>query len=213
MKRTILTALLLNLLVACSNTSYEIETLRTVIGQGEAGPDPRVQALIYAGAPRLQVGFLESGLAGTMVLEGERDGVRTWLSVDGAALLTRDGMVVAERGFGGGMMASDVSQPLAAVQTGREAQVVRFHSFLTGNDEIVTRSYKCRIEDRGETEILVEGKPVATRLMRETCRNTDQEFLNLYWFSRASGRMVQSRQWLGDFLGVVTMREVRGRGA
>ncbi|KUJ73200.1 hypothetical protein AVO45_15795 [Ruegeria marisrubri] len=213
MKRAILIAVLLNLMVACSNTSYEIETLRTAIGQGDARPDPRVQSLIDAGAPRLQVGFLKSGLAGTMVLEGERDGVRTWLSVDGAALLTRDGMVVAERGFGGGLMSSDVSQPLAAIRSGREGEVTRFHSFLTGNDEIVTRSYKCRIEDRGEKEILVQGKPVATRLMRETCRNTDHEFLNLYWFSRASGRMVQSRQWLGDFLGVVTMREVRGQGA
>ncbi|WP_171052680.1 YjbF family lipoprotein [Ruegeria sediminis] len=210
MRRIAVAAALLTLLAACTKTNYEFDVVRSTLQPGKAPPDPRVQALIAANAPRLQIAFLESGLAGAMVLEGEREGVRTWLSVDGASLLTRQGLIVGERGFGGGMMASDVSQPLEALFDGREGQVLRFHSFLNGDDRIVTRSYKCHIEDRGTQEIPVRGQPVATRLMRETCRSADQEFLNVYWFSQADGQLVQSRQWLGDFLGVVTLREIAG---
>jgi group 4 capsule polysaccharide lipoprotein GfcB/YjbF len=200
----------LTLLSSCSNDSGDFQTFKNAVQPDSVPADPRIQPLLDAGVPRLQVAFLESGLAGLMLQEADRDGVKTWLSTDGATLQTREGLIVGTRGFGGGMMASDVSQSLNAVYSGRSGDVTRFHSFLTGEDETATRSYKCVVEDRGDKTITIQGKRVATRLMRETCHSMDQEFLNLYWISDATGRIVQSRQWLGDFLGVVTMREIAG---
>ncbi len=208
MRRFALLIPLIAILSACANDSGDFQTLRNALQPENVPADPRIQPLLDAEVPRLQVAFLESDRAGVMLLENDRDGVRTWLSTDGATLLTRDGMIVGSRGFGGGMMASDVSRSLNAVLGGQTGEVTRFHSFLTGDDRIVTRSYQCVVEDRGNRTITIQGRLVPTRLMRETCHSMDQEFLNLYWIGDATGRIVQSRQWLGDYLGVVTMREI-----
>lgn len=209
MKKLALLIPVLTLLLACENDSNDFRTLNEVINPANAPPDPRVQPLIDAGVPRLQVAFLETGKSGVLLLENTRDGVKTWLSSDGATLLTRDGMIVGSRGFGGGMMASDVSESISAVYGGYTGDVLRFHTFTTGEDKIETRSYKCVIENRGNKTITVQGRPVSTRLTRETCHNSDQSFLNLYWMSNQTGRMVQSRQWLGDFLQVINLREMQ----
>ncbi len=211
MRRTLALALLMPLLAmtsGCANDSNDFVELQALLQPGKAQPDPRIQPLLDADAPRLQVGFLDSGLAGVMLLENSRDGVRTWLSVDGATLLTRQGMIVGERGFGAGLMASDIAQSMDAVLGGYRAETVRFHSFLTGNDRTEMRSYKCVVENRGDKIVTIRGTPTSTRMMRETCNSTDQNFVNVYWISNTSGQIVQSRQWLGDFAGVVTTRQV-----
>ncbi len=172
-------------------------------------PDARAAALYRAGAPRMEVSFLGNGKQGLMVLEATRDGVETWRSADGATLILQRGMIRGTRGFGEGLMATDVSQSLSKVLRGGEGPANRFHSYLTGNDEIVTRSYRCTIRNRGMRSLDLGGRSVRTRLMSETCRNVDQEFENLYWVTGDGGRIVQSRQWIGDFLGSVATRFVR----
>ncbi|MFC3119471.1 YjbF family lipoprotein [Jhaorihella thermophila] len=84
---------------------------------------------------------------------------------------------------------------------GREGRATRFHTFLTGTDETVTRTYECRVEDRGARTVELGSRQVSTRLMAESCNSTDQQFVNLYWVDDGDGRIVLSRQWTGDYLG------------
>jgi len=200
----------LALLGACTNTTDDFQQMRAILNPGSVEFDPRFIALAKAGdkVPALQVALLEGDRSSTVLLESRRDGFDTWLTPDGATLIMRQGMLVGTRGFGAGMMASDVDQPLAMVLNGREGFSDRFHSFLDGNDEITTRTYRCKIESRGAREVSIGGRPTQTRLMAEDCKSRDQAFLNLFWVSRSGNRIVQSRQWAGDFLGIVTTRVV-----
>lgn len=209
MRHALLTLLMAStgLMSACSNASNDFVELQAILRPSKVPPDDRIQALLDADAPRLQIAFHKSGLAGVMLLENERDGVRTWLSVDGATISTRDGMVVGERGFGGGMMSSDVSQSLDAVYGGHGTEVTRFHSFLNGESKIELRSYSCTVESLGPEVATIQGKTISTHLFREACGNLDQTFENLYWMDTSSGRMVQARQWLGEYVGSVTTSE------
>jgi hypothetical protein len=120
----------------------------------------------------------------------------------------QQGMVVGSRGFGGGLMASDVTQSLDAVLSGQGGYVLRFHSFLNGNDETVTRSYKCEVKSLGSNPATILGELIPARQMTETCRSLEQVFVNSYWVAEAGGAIIQSRQWLGDFLGSVTLRDI-----
>ena len=40
------------------------------------------------------------------------------------------------------------------------------------------------------------------------CCNAEQNFTNVYWVQTAPPRIVQSRQWAGDFNGMLVMRDV-----
>lgn len=197
------------LLGGCTNDNDSLQQLRQVVQPGRAvAADSRVERLIETRAPRKQVSFEQNDLAGVVALESRRDGIETWLSVDGATLIMQQGMVVGSRGFGGGLMASDVSQSLEAVLSGQDGYVLRFHSFLNGNDETVTHSYKCEVKSLGSNPATILGELVPARQMTETCRSLQQVFVNSYWVSQAGGDIIQSRQWLGDFLGSVTLRDI-----
>jgi len=202
--------MVLTLLGACTNASEDFGHMKAILAPDKVGFNPRFVALAEAGdaVPVLQVAFVEQDRASAVLLESTRDGIDTWLTPDGATLITQQGMLVGTRGFGIGMLASDVDQPLAMVLGGREGFSDRFHTFLNGNDQAKTRTYRCEVENRGAREVFVGEKPVQTRLMAEDCRSLDQSFLNLYWVSDAGNRIVQSRQWTGDFLGIVTTRVV-----
>ena len=200
----------LTLLGACTNTSDDFEQMGRITSPGQVEFDPRFTALAKAGksVPALQVSLVEQDRAGVILLESRRDGIDTWLTPDGATLIMQQGMLVGTRGFGAGLMASDIDQPLAMVLSGQQGMSERFLTFLNGNDEVNTRTYLCEIENRGGRQISIGGKPVQTRLMAENCRSLDQTFLNLYWISGSGNRIVQSRQWAGDYTGVITTRVV-----
>lgn len=203
--------LVMTLLAACAdNTSDDFAQMQRIASPEKAPFDPRFVALSEAGVsvPALQVATLKEGLSGVVLLESRRDGVDTWLSRDGASLIMRQGMLVGTRGFGGGLTASDIDQPMAMIFGGQQGASDRFMTFLNGNDEVNTRTYRCEIKNRGAREISVGGKPKQTRLMAEDCRSLDQSFLNLYWIAASGGGIVQTRQWAGDYTGIITTRVV-----
>lgn len=194
-------AILCLLLGACSSSSDDFQLLRAALQR--PATDPRFEALRSQPTAHLEVALLEQDRSGTLLLEGTRDGITTWLSAEGASLLTQAGMLVGTRGFGQGLMASDVAQSRALIAAGQPGTAERFHSYLTGDDQIVTRTYRCAISDRGARTL--NGN--ATRLIAEDCLSLTDQFLNLYWIDPGTGQIRQARQWPGPALGVVILRE------
>jgi len=169
---------------------------------------PRFIALIQSEAATLQVAFLDQDTNGNLLLE-RRDGDFTyWLSPDGAHIVLQAGMLHSTRGLGEGLLASELSEPLALVRTTRSGVSDRFHTYLDGNDFAITRTYRCDIENQGPRQIDLLGQQTATVLMRESCNSLDQEFTNLYWVVPGSGTIVLSRQWAGPEVGRVSTRVV-----
>lgn len=201
----------LALLGACGATVEENSPFGQSIAAlrgGAAAVSPRFVVLLNQNAPALQVGFSETGLSGNVLLE-ERDGpFEYWLSPDGAQLILQDGMLHGTRGFGEGLLASELSQPLALVRGLQDGWSDRFQTYLDGNDRARTRTYRCRIDNRGAREINLFGTATNTRLMREDCRSLDQAFVNLYWVSPSGRDIVLSRQWAGPVLGMISTRVV-----
>jgi hypothetical protein len=197
------------LLGACAQVQ---ETLSNATGglTGTTTPEftPRFIALIEAEVPTLQVSFVDQDLQSALLLEQQRAGLSYWLSSDGGMLITQNGMLHGMRGLAGGLLASDLSAPLALVLRGQEGVADRFHTFLDGNDRAVARTYRCTITARGPRDVNLGARTAKTQLMRESCRSLDQTFANQYWVETARGEIVQSRQWSGDFLGYIATRVV-----
>ena len=183
------------------------QSLATLRG-GQADFVPRFIALLQTEAPTLQVGFLDLETNGNLLLERQDGEFSYWLSPDGAHLVLQSGMLHSTRGLGEGLLASELSEPLALVRATRTGASDRFHTYLDGNDFAITRTYRCIVENRGARQIDLLGQETATVLMRESCNSLDQEFVNLYWVVPASGTIVLSRQWAGPELGRVSTRVV-----
>lgn len=209
--RRALCALALVLPAACGTAVDEESGLGQSIAalRGEdAAFVPRFAALIERDAPILQVGFVDREVSSNLLLERRDGAFAYWLSSDGAHIVLQDGMLHGTRGLGEGLLASELTEPLALVLARREGSSDRFHTYLDGNDLAITRTYRCLIEDRGPREVDLFGTPTNTRLMRESCRSLDQEFVNLYWVASSSPDIILSRQWAGPVVGAISTRIV-----
>ncbi|WP_299734076.1 YjbF family lipoprotein [uncultured Tateyamaria sp.] len=205
--------MILALLAACGTAVDEESGLGQSINAiaartGEVQFVPRFAVLVEQGAPRLQVAFVEKDLSADILLERSVGAFDYWLSADGTQIIMQDGMLHSTRGIGEGLLASDLSEPLARVRGLSPGTSDRFHTYLDGNDRAVSRTYRCVIVDRGPREIDLFGTPTATRLMRESCRSLDQEFVNLYWVAPSSRDIILSRQWSGPVIGAISTRIV-----
>ena len=80
-----------------------------------SGPktDARFTALVRSGQPLLQISLVERDIQTAVVQETQRDGVVTWLSADGASLITQKNMLRGTRGLEQAWLSSDISQSLA----------------------------------------------------------------------------------------------------
>lgn len=202
--------LLALLLISCGEVQEDVDLLKGALFPNAPRFHPRAEALATRRPipPRLEVGFPTHDLAGVMLLETERDGVQTWLTADGATITLERGMLTSAKGFGGGLASSDVRQSTALILTSRSGHAERFHSFLNGNDEIELHAYKCRIVPLGSDTVLLGGTPVATQKQQEDCYGLARQFTNIYWVQTGTGRIVQSSQWTGDFLGNMFIKAV-----
>ncbi|WP_170418541.1 YjbF family lipoprotein [Ruegeria atlantica] len=204
------TCLLALALISCGEAQEDVDLLKGTLFPNAPRFNPRAEALAARRPipPRLEVGFPTRDLAGVMLLETERAGVQTWLTADGATITLEQGMLTSALGFGGGLSGSDVRQSADLVLGGGSGQVERFHSFLNGNDEIDLRAYKCRITQAGSDTVVLRGTPVATAKRQEDCYGVADRFTNVYWVRNSTGRIVQSSQWTGPFLGNMFIKVV-----
>jgi|AACY02.16.fsa_nt_gi Protein of unknown function (DUF2886). len=175
--------------------------------EGRSDQDRRIAALVTAGQPVLQLGLVEQQSTTLSVREASRGGMDSYITADGLSIAFRDGMVVSMKGGRFALMGADVAQPAALLRRRQPGASDRFHSYLTGTDEIVTRTYRCVIEDRGPRSIEIADGTRSTRLMAEVCRSLTDEFTNLYWVA-ADGQIVQSRQWIDPENGALSVRIV-----
>lgn len=197
------------ILLGCTNTSDDFDVARLTLSRKLSNIDPRVQALEQEnGAVYLKLALLDFDTGSLIIREDKTGAFETWLTPEGSSLTTQDGFLVATRGLGQGLMAADVEQPRHMIRTGMTGASVRFHSYLTGNDEIETRTYFCDIESRGQEAIMIDNAPFATQVYAESCGSMDQSFENLYWISVNSNEILQTSQWVGDFLGSIATQVI-----
>ncbi len=122
----------------------------------------------------------------------QNQGITTWVSNERINLSTRDGVILATRGFGSDLMSSTV--PSAALIGRGSGSHDRLHVYLDGGDQTQKYTYTCSVATVGLQTIAVLGLSYPTRHITETCVGKLGTFTNLYWFQGA--RIRQSVQYL-----------------
>lgn len=136
---------------------------------------------------------------------------RTWASAgssDRRNISTRQGMLTSTRGLNQDLMSSDVSQTLALVKARRSGSAVRVQRYLNGEDQIYELRASCTVSRGGQTRVQVGEINRAATEMLESCQSDARSFTNIYRVD-ASGRILQSVQWLNDFYGATVIQQLR----
>lgn len=198
-------------LAACSSATDRQTPFQSAIGMvrgDQVDVSPRFANLVAQDAPILQVGFINEGTNANVLLERRNGPFTYWLTSQGGHIILQSGMLHSSRGFGEGLLASELSEPLAMIRGLRDGTSDRLHTYLDGNDRAMTRTYRCVFRNDGPAQVELATGIVQTVLMTESCRSLDQEFLNFYWVVPSTRQIVQSSQWSGPEIGLISTRIV-----
>jgi len=132
----------------------------------------------------------------------------TWGTIERRSISTRDGVITATRGLGSDLMSSEISgllHMLTRLEDGIAQQTLRH---LDGENIIAETVADCAFTpDRRETFTSGDLRLHATRI-DVFCKTEEGSFSNVYLVN-GSGRIVMSRQWLGDGIGYATIKALR----
>jgi Group 4 capsule polysaccharide lipoprotein gfcB, YjbF len=121
---------------------------------------------------------------------------QTWASQSGFTASYRDGLLVATRGLGDDLMASDTGQVRAVLaQGGGQAQ--RAVDFLDDFDRVETVRFACEIAAQGREVVDLGLRQPELAKYEETCSSPTLVFTNIYWLD-AAGEILQSRQFVSQ---------------
>ena len=191
-------------LAACSSSgNTTTSTIRSMFQ--DAAISERFEALFAERAPALEVVFERTQAVSRLLLSHQNGDVLTWLSAEGASLKTERGFVVGTRGFIEGLQASRVDGVAVLILSESAGQTDRFHTYLDGNADTATRTYRCDVVPLAEELVTIKGQTVSARRIEERCKNLSDAFTNVYWVR--NGGILQAAQWIGPIAGSIIIRQ------
>ena len=130
----------------------------------------------------------------------ENGGTITWISPGEVTMTFEDGILVGTRGLNDDLMGVDPVGVRAALSA-RGGTAYRLQSFLTSEDQIVTRELTCIVTRVGAEDIQIIGGTRSTEKFEEDCKGPALEFKNTYFL--ADGEIIRSRQAVSAGVGFI----------
>ena len=195
-------------LASCSSSTEitGIQQARETFLPGDFQPPARFTALFNEPRPILDVEFIELGVAGKLIVEQQDGDFVRYLSADLGGIVLQNGMLHSMFGFGEPLSAADLSAPLALVLAGRNGIADRFHTYTDGEGQAVSRTYRCSVEVKNQSDVAYPTRTVQALLITEDCQSLNQTFQNTYWVNQSTREIIQSRQWAGPTIGSLVTR-------
>lgn len=141
--------------------------------------------------------------------DGSPGQVEVWRTLDNVSVALRNGMVIATRGLGGGLLSAQV--PAADGIAGpAHGGARRYTVRAEGNGQAVL-SMACSLHDLGPETVEIVEITHPARHLQERCEGSGGVVVNDYWVDSRPGRtqVWQSRQWAGPETGYVKIRQLR----
>lgn len=217
MIRGLLALLCLFGLTACSSSGSDLSAVRGalsgVLGQRTAATANlrqtlTPQAIANFNGPLMFVEVQGSGVQAGLTPGFRNGSVQQWFTQDAASLSFNAGIVTASRGLGDDLMSADVRDVGAAVR-GRRNQAERVHRYLTHENSLEIRAFKCSYVQAGPETAQTLAGAFSARRVEETCYDSNGlKIDNVYWVDR-SGVVRKSLQWVSPFVGYLDIQRLK----
>lgn len=220
-------------LAACGNApgrevsaaSIARGVVSAVIGQDDAqSPDPdrvaqQAAAALANSDGEVIVVAIPNRDALAVMQEIERNGPYvTFGTADRRSVTLKNGILTGTRGLGYDLMSAEVAETGTLIRTQGEGAGRRVNRYLDGENLTVAISPWCQVKLGGTGRVNLGEVNAATRQVAESCvgerlaypGGTAERaaFQNSYQVT-ASGRVVQSRQWISPLNGYITIQSLR----
>ena len=207
-------------LIACSN-SYELETgeIRTFKVIKESLEQANKQKQFVSAkklisrdqidAANIPVLFVElsSGQNGTLTPYPGKGVGQTWLGADGATVTLEKGILKASRGMGDDVMGGETLIP-QWTNIKKTAEYKRKISFLDGNNQIVSRTFLCKIAKTDDGIIInIWNIDFEVVLYEEYCSGNSGKIKNEYYLDRYN-IVRKSKQYHSETVGYITIERL-----
>ena len=196
-------------LMACSSTG-EVPLYKTIFDQIRAGgkdkPDGTKKTPPRAEIERLNVAMIQFNLEGEKIwpimTPVSRNGDAVTYANQFRQLVTlRESQIVATRGLGRDLIsaASSANDPLRVLTPPGDwpASLSREYRFAGEGPEGMLETYECTLTRGGAAQIAIAGTTFDVVGFAEACKGRLDEFQNLYAADAQTGRVWQSRQYVG----------------
>ena len=184
------------------NTLLEAAQTATGLGGASAPAAPALTPAVANAAPGdvLLVKIIARNAVAPMTKVAQNGGAITWISPGEVTMSFEDGILVGTRGLTDDLMGVDPVGVRAALNAGG-GTAYRLQSFLTSEDQIVTRELTCEVNRVGAEDIQIIGGTRTATKFEETCKGPALEFKNSYWL--AGGDIIRSRQAVSAGVGFI----------
>jgi len=175
------------------------------------GAFPGVDPALVAGTTAPLTGaWLEKAEAlATLAIATQSGDMVTWRTGDGATLTLADGgVLVATRGLGADLNASDASATRAAIRAGQSATVSRRYVHLNTAYERRETRVSCTLTAMGPETLTINNRTHRTLRLEEACRGDGLTFTNRYWRDARGPAIWQSTQWISPEAGVIHLQRL-----
>ncbi|RYH10109.1 YjbF family lipoprotein [Tropicimonas sp. IMCC6043] len=170
-----------------------------------AGPEPAATGGIAAvEEPRMIATFETRGAREPLALVSRRGAYEIWRNAGGTTITLREGVLNGTQALSPDLFSVEAAVPTDWRSLRRPALSERVHRYVDGNEDVIIRGYRCEISAAARDKIQMGDRSLATARTDESCGNATQSFTNSYWLD-GSGRMVQSRQWIGPKIGYLRL--------
>ena len=183
------------------------EAAQTATGTGAVPAPPTLAPEVANAAPGdvLLVKILSRNAVAPMTKLTQSGANITWQSPGGVTMAFEDGILVGTRGLGDDLMGVDAFDTRAALNAGG-GTVMRRQSYITSEDQIVTRDLTCEITNAGGETLQTIAGPREAVKFEEDCKGPALIFKNSYWLS--GGEMIRSRQVVSAGVGFIEVDQL-----
>lgn len=130
-----------------------------------------------------------------------------WVTEDKVSVTLRDGIVIATRGLRGDLLSSSTLARSGGAQ-GPEGRGSRLFDLRFGDHESKTLEMACEVVDLGAENLEIVELTYATHHLQERCEGAGGRIANDFWVDTRTGRVWQSRQWVGPLNGYIRIRQL-----
>lgn len=192
---------------ALGNTLLGAAQTATGIGADATPAVPTLSPAVANAAPGdvLLVKIIARNAVAPLTKVAENGGAITWISPGEVTMSFEDGILVGTRGLNDDLMGVDPVGVRAALAAGG-GTAYRLQSFLTSEDQIVTRELTCEVTRVGTEDIQIIGGTRTTQKFEEDCKGPALEFKNTYFI--ADGQIIRSRQAVSAGVGFIQVDQL-----
>ena len=154
--------------------------------------------------------ILNDDYVATIELSSRPSQADVWETLSGRSVVTKEGILVATRGFNYDLMGADTQSARDALTKASESETLEYtrsYRYLVADNQDQVLKLECKLLFSKNETISIFEKEYKTKKYSETCTNNKLKVENFFWVQK-NNTIRKSEQWQGKNLGMILIERL-----